>query len=97
MNLTRIEDNRFIGYNKMAGVKGDNYAQISVTNNTISKNLGQGVLLVETSSGHIEKNRVTHNIKANIAFGGCKSVETVIIDNDISHGRCEGIYVIDAG
>lgn len=40
MNLTRIEDNRFIGYNKMAGVKGDNYARISVTNNTISKNLG---------------------------------------------------------
>lgn len=81
----------------MAGVKGDNNSRLSVIGNTISKNLGQGILLVETSSGHIEKNRVTHNIKANIAFGGCKSVETVIIDNDICFGRCEGIYIIDAG
>ena len=96
-NLSRIVDNWFIGYNKLAGVKGDCYAWITVVKNLISKNLGQGILLVETSCGHIEKNKLTHNIKANIAFGGSKSVDTVIINNQIEYGRSEGIYLIDAG
>jgi len=54
-------------------------------------------LLVETSSGFIEKNKISENIKANIAFGGCKSVDTIILENDILGGRCEGIFIIEGG
>ena len=78
-------------------MKADNNASISVFKNVISKNLAQGVLLVETSSGFIEKNKISENIKANIAFGGCKSVDTIILENDILGGRCEGIFVIEGG
>jgi len=35
--------------------------------------LGQGILLVETSSAVIEKNIISENLKANIAFGGIGS------------------------
>ncbi len=52
---------------------------------------------METSSAHIEKNKINSNIKANIAFGGFESVETVIIDNEINKGRSEGIYIIEGG
>ena len=78
-------------------MKADNNASISVYNNTISKNLGQGVLLVETSCGFIERNKISENIKANIAFGGCNSVETIIVENEILLGRCEGIFIIEGG
>jgi F-box protein 11 len=68
-----------------------------VYKNKISKNLGQGVLLVETSSGIIERNEITDNIKANIALGGTNSVNTFIVENVIQGGRCEGIFVIECG
>lgn len=96
-NYCKIEHNSFIGYNKKAGVKADNGAQIVVYKNNICKNLAQGVLLVETSSGYIEKNNINENIKANIAFGGNNSVNTFIVDNKIYGGRCEGIFVIEGG
>ncbi len=57
----------------------------------------KGVLLVETSSGYIEKNNINENIKANIAFGGNNSVNTFIVENKIYGGRCEGIFVIEGG
>jgi F-box protein 11 len=40
---------------------------------------------------------LTDNIKANIALGGANSAETVIVENKISGGRCEGIFIIEAG
>lgn len=57
----------------------------------------QGILLVETSSATIEKNEISENIKANIALGGVNSLNTSIIRNVISGGRCEGIFVIESG
>ena len=96
-NYTKIEQNAFIGYNKKAGVKADNDAYIVVYRNKISKNLGQGVLLVETSSAVIEKNEISDNIKANVALGGINSVNTLIVENRIQGGRCEGIFVIECG
>ena len=96
-NFTKIESNNFICYNKKAGIKADSDAHIVVVKNKISKNLGQGVLLVETSSGIIERNEITDNIKANIALGGTNSVNTFIVENTISGGRCEGIFVIECG
>ena len=54
-------------------------------------------MLVETSSGTIEGNEIKENIKANIALGGYNSVNTFIIENKISDGRCEGIFIIESG
>lgn len=96
-NYTRIESNNFIGYNKKAGIKADTEAKISIFKNKVSKNLGQGILLVETSSAVIEKNEVTDNIKANIALGGANSVDTFVVENKILGGRCEGIFLIECG
>ena len=53
--------------------------------------------MVETSSGIIEKNEISDNIKANIALGGTNSVNTFIVENKITGGRCEGIFVIECG
>ena len=78
-------------------MKADNDAYIVVYRNKISKNLGQGVLLVETSSAVIEKNEISDNIKANVALGGINSVNTLIVENRIQGGRCEGIFVIECG
>jgi len=52
---------------------------------------------VETSSAVIEKNDISDNIKANIALGGTNSVNTIIVENQISRGRCEGIFIIEGG
>jgi F-box protein 11 len=82
-----IEHNAFIGYNKKAGVKAEERAHIHIVGNKITKNLGQGVLLVEKSSAVIENNDVTDNIKANIALGGEGSVNSVIVGNRIKGGR----------
>lgn len=45
----------------------------------------------------IEMNEISENIKANIALGGVNSLNTCIIRNLISGGRCEGIFVIECG
>lgn len=37
------------------------------------------------------------NYKANIAFGGDMSCDTTILSNEISEGRCEGIFGIETG
>lgn len=55
----------------------------------------QGVLIVESASATIEKNTVFENLKANIALGGGNSVNTLVVENTIYGGRCEGIFIID--
>lgn len=96
-NFPRIIGNTFIQYNKLAGIRVDNGAHCSILRNSVSKNLGQGILIVETASAHIEKNSVFENIKANIALGGQNSTNTTVIDNRIEFGRCEGIFLISGG
>jgi len=54
-------------------------------------------LLVESTNAHIEKNVIRMNYKANIAFGGDMSCDTTILSNEISEGRCEGIFGIETG
>ena len=54
-------------------------------------------MLVETASAIIERNDISENIKANIALGGKNSVDTFIVENKISQGRCEGIFAIECG
>ena len=96
-NTARISLNTEIMFNKLCGIKIEEQARPVILSNTISKNIFQGVLIVENASAHIEKNEISENIKANIAFGGDSSADTVIKRNTITKGRCEGIFMIEAG
>ena len=96
-NFTRIEKNHHISQNRKAGVKASDGAQVRILNNQIFGNYGQGILIVDTASGYIEKNDVYQNYKANIAFGGLNSADTVILNNLIYQSRSEGIFCIEAG
>lgn len=40
------------------------------------------------------KNQIYSNFKSNIAFGGNLAGNTVISNNKIYNGRCEGIFMI---
>jgi F-box protein 11 len=83
--------------NKNAGIKTTDFASVVIANNEISGNYGQGILLVESTYAHIEKNIIKMNYKANIAFGGDQSCDTIILNNEISEGRAEGIFGIETG
>ena len=96
-NFSRIEKNLTIEQNKDAGLKCSDFASVTVCNNNITSNYGQGILLVESSYAHIEKNTISKNYKANIAFGGEHSCDTVILNNEIAEGRCEGVFALEAG
>ena len=72
-------------------------AHISILHNTIKSNFCQGILLVEGTSAHVERNKIFLNYKANIAFGGDRSIDTVILRNEIYSSRSEGIFVLEAG
>ena len=53
--------------------------------------------MVDTASGYIEKNQIYQNYKANIAYGGNNSADTIILNNLIYQSRSEGIFCIEAG
>jgi parallel beta-helix repeat protein len=65
--------------------------------NKIHSNFAQGILLVEGTSAHIELNEICTNYKANIAFGGDSSSDTIISNNKIYSSRSEGIFMIESG
>lgn len=54
-------------------------------------------MLTETTSAYIEQNDIYKNFKANIAFGGEGSSDTVILRNRIHDSRAEGIFIIESG
>lgn len=81
----------------MAGIKAVDGAVLSIVDNTIMLNFQQGILLVESTYAHIEHNYISQNYKANLAFGGAASADTVIIRNVIRESRAEGIFVIESG
>lgn len=96
-NMTRIEENTAISFNKLAGIKIDQEATVFIFNNKSFKNIHQGILVCEKASAHIENNQISENIKANLAFGGEGSNNNSVIKNKIFGGRCEGIFVIEGG
>lgn len=96
-NYTRIEKNTSIANNRRAGVKAVEGATITIIKNKIHSNFAQGILLVEGTSAHIELNEIFTNFKANIAFGGDNSSDTVINNNKIYSSRSEGIFIIESG
>ena len=63
--------------------------------NVIQSNYNQGILVVEGSSANIFANKISHNIKANLACGGQKSANTCIMYNHIEHSKSEGIFVVE--
>ena len=80
-NIAKIRDNQEISFNKLCGIKVDMLASPYIIKNKITKNIFQGILIVENSQAHIELNEISENIKANIAFGGENSANTVIVNN----------------
>lgn len=96
-NYTKIVKNIEISNNRRAGVKAIEGAHISILQNKIKSNFCQGILLVEGTSAHVELNDIFLNFKANIAFGGEQSADTVILKNKIYSSRSEGIFVLEAG
>eukprot|EP00826_Nyctotherus_ovalis_P021528 TRINITY_DN1696_c0_g4_i3.p1 TRINITY_DN1696_c0_g4~~TRINITY_DN1696_c0_g4_i3.p1 ORF type:complete len:411 (-),score=83.17 TRINITY_DN1696_c0_g4_i3:264-1496(-) len=91
----KIYCNLEISLSKLAGIKVTERARPVISNNLIKNNLGQGILLVEGSSAHILRNDIEGNVKANIAFGGILSGDTIIEQNNIILGRSEGIFMIE--
>ena len=81
----------------MAGIKAVDGAVLSIVDNTIMLNFGQGILLVESTYAHVERNKISQNYKANLAFGGAASADTVVIRNEIRESRAEGIFIIESG
>lgn len=53
--------------------------------------------MTESTYGHIEGNTIMKNFKANIALGGPKASDCVILNNQISSSRAEGIFLIEVG
>lgn len=53
--------------------------------------------MTESTYGHIEGNIITKNYKANIALGGPKASDSVIINNQITSSRAEGVFLIEVG
>jgi parallel beta-helix repeat protein len=96
-NFTRIEKNPSISTNRLAGIKAMECSTISIIKNRVFGNFAQGILLVEGTSAHIEQNEIYTNFKANIAFGGEGSSDTVIYNNNIYSSRAEGIFAIETG
>lgn len=96
-NHTQIRRNSKINSNSMSGIKAVDGAVLKIVDNTISLNFAQGILLVESSYAHIESNLIAQNYKANIAFGGSASADTVVLRNTIREGRAEGIFIIESG
>lgn len=54
-------------------------------------------MLIESTYAYIEKNFLSKNFKAIIAYGGAKACDTVIINNEICRSRAEGIFAIESG
>jgi parallel beta-helix repeat protein len=96
-NFTVIKNNTAIRDNKKAGIRIENHARARIIANKISNNLNQGVLIVENSSAYVHGNYIYQNIKANIAFGGSLSENTMIVRNKIFNSASEGIFMILAG
>jgi len=57
-NVTRVEKNVSLSYNTLTGVCAKDSASITITNNLINENFAQGILLIESTYAHIEKNMI---------------------------------------
>jgi parallel beta-helix repeat protein len=96
-NFTRIEQNLTISENTRAGIKVENDAYASIVQNKIEQNFAQGILITESTYAHIEANTIAKNYKANIALGGPKASDCVILKNQILSSRQEGVFMIEVG
>lgn len=96
-NFTRVENGNKISYSRKVGIRVANKAHAYIAKNNIFKNMMQGVLIVETATAFVKGNQISENLKANIALGGDFSNESSIIENTITAGRCEGIFLLECG
>ena len=95
-NCAKIAQNDKIGNNYLSGIHVCEKASPKIYGNTIFENMHQGILVVSDSTAEIKNNKIYANIKANIAFGGKLSENTIISDNELHSSRSEGIFVIES-
>lgn len=89
--------NNTINFNKKGGVSIKNEASAKLIGNSVHNNLGIGVLVHKKSNCHLEKNIISCSVKANIAMCDLNQFfKTTVINNIISHSRCEGILILDS-
>jgi parallel beta-helix repeat protein len=94
-NHSFLMDNT-ITFNKKGGISIKNEANAKLLGNKILNNLGIGVLIHKKSSCHVERNIIKHSVKANIALCDLNTFfKTTLINNIISHSRCEGVILLD--
>ena len=96
-NKTFIKSNLKICENKGCGIILKNHSNCRIINNFIFNNNKQGILIEETSVAKILYNSIYKNIKANIALGGSKSSDNLIMHNKIYKSTSEGIFLMNSG
>jgi len=87
--------NNTVNNNRKWGIKIMNNACADIIGrNFIHTNYNQGICIVEGSSWKIIENTISKNLKANIAYGGRGSGNTIIERNKISESMSEGIFLV---
>ena len=95
LNFTNFNPNNVITGNIKSGICVNGLAFPMIKQNTIYSNLHQGILVCDDACVSIEENKIYRNLKANIAFGGETGFMTLVVNNDVFSGRCQGIFYID--
>ncbi len=86
-----------ISHNSRTGIRLASYSYAFIEQNSIKENGMQGVLIEDTAAAYVIYNTLEKNVRANIAYGGQSSQDTVIIRNCIRESYEEGIYISRGG
>lgn len=78
-----IQGNLKISSNGTCGIIICNKASAKIFDNWIFHNSEQGILIQEFCHAKIIKNSIYKNIKANLALGGARSSESIVMHNKL--------------
>ena len=92
----RIQCNN-ISHNSRTGIRLSTYSYAYIELNSIKENGMQGILIEDTAAAYVNFNTIEKNVRANIAYGGRSSQNTMIIRNYIKESYEEGIYISKGG
>lgn len=94
-NISFISKNE-IKFNKKGGICIKKLSYVKILSNIISKNIGIGVLVMREASAHLERNKISNNVKSNICLCDIgDEYETTIFNNKIIKSRCNGIFMFN--
>jgi len=86
-----------ISHNSRTGVRLSTFSYGYIEQNVIKENGMQGILIEDTAAAYVIYNMLEKNVRANIAYGGSSSQNTIIIRNYIKESYEEGIYISKGG